>query len=47
MQAAAELGEHTEAVEKVLDELCHKGHANVEVSEDGVLFYDSPELRFR
>lgn len=46
MQAAAELGERTQVVEAKLDEMCHSGHANIEVSEDGVLYYDFPELRF-
>lgn len=47
IQAAAELGVRTKEVEDKLDQLCHDGHANVEVSEDGVLYYDFPELRFR
>ena len=46
MQAAAELGERSADVEAKLDEMCHSGHANIEVSEDGVLYYDFPELRF-
>jgi hypothetical protein len=46
MQAAAELGIRTQTAEEKLDELCHQGHANIEVSEDGVIFYDFPELRF-
>ena len=46
MQAAAELGVRSAEVEAKLDEMCHTGHANVEVSEDGVLYYDFPELRF-
>ena len=47
MQAAAEIGVHTDAVEQKLDEMCHKGQASIEVSEDGVLYYDFPDLRFR
>ena len=46
MQAAAELGVRTQAAEEKLDELCREGHAEIEVSEDGVLYYDFPELRF-
>ena len=46
MQAAAELGVRMQTIEDKLDDLCHKGRANIEVSEDGVIYYDFPELRF-
>lgn len=46
MQAAAELGIRMQTIEDQLDGLCHKGRANIEVSEDGVIYYDFPELRF-
>ena len=40
------LGVTVAAAEHELDEYCRNGHANIEVDDDGVIYYDFPALRF-
>jgi hypothetical protein len=46
LRAASELGVAVDAAEHELDEMCRHGHANIEVTDDGVIYYDFPALRF-
>lgn len=43
---ASELGIGLSDAESHLDKLCAEGHAEIEVTEDGVIYYEFPSLRF-
>lgn len=45
LQVAGALGVGIEDAERELDTLAKGGHANIEVDEEGVIFYDFPGLR--
>ena len=43
--AATDLGIDVSEAESELDELCRSGHAEIQVSEEGVIYYEFPSLR--
>jgi TM2 domain-containing membrane protein YozV len=46
VSAAAELGTPVAVVERALDRLTAHGHAEIEATDDGIVVYDFPALRF-